>query len=71
MMLGGSPLIVAAPPTLEAKISAMIIGTGSNFSILASSMVTVARKRSTVMLSMNIARKPERSMKVSRMGTTL
>ncbi len=62
--------MVALPPVLEANISAMITGTGSNFSRRASSIVTVARKSMTVMLSMNMDRKPERSMKVIRMGIT-
>ena len=71
MMFGGSPLIVALPPTLEAKISAMMTGTGSNFSIRASSMVTVARKSITVMLSINIARNPDSRMKATRIETAL
>ncbi len=62
--------MVALPPVLEANISAMMTGTGSNFSRRASSMVTVARKSMTVMLSMNMERKPERNMKVIRMGMT-
>ena len=36
MMLGGSPLTLAAPPRLAVKISAMIRGMGSNFSKWAS-----------------------------------
>jgi len=44
--VGGSPDMVALPPVLEANISAMITGTGSNFSKRASSMVTVARRAS-------------------------
>jgi len=56
---------------LEAKISAMITGTGSNLSRRAISTVTVARNSITVMLSMNIERKPERSVKVIKMEITL
>ena len=41
IMFGGSPLIVAAPPQLAAKSSAMMTGTGSNLSKRASSMVTM------------------------------
>ena len=69
MMFGGSPHIVAAPPRLAQKISERIIGTGSNFIVWASSSVTVARKRTTVMLSMNIARKDESVMKHTSSGT--
>ena len=39
IILGGSPHMVAAPPQLAAKISAMITGIGLNFSIRASSIV--------------------------------
>ena len=59
MILGGSPLIVALPPVLAANISATITGTGSNLNIRASSIVTMLRNNSTVMLSINIERKPE------------
>ena len=69
MMFGGSPLIVAAPPRFAQKISARIIGTGLYFSIRDSSIVTVARNRTTVMLSMNIDRKPDMHMKQIRRGT--
>ena len=58
MIFGGSPLKVALPPTLEAKISAMIIGTGLNLSSRPSSIVTMLKKSITVMLPMNIERKP-------------
>ncbi|MBA7663124.1 hypothetical protein ES703_71163 [subsurface metagenome] len=71
IILGGSPDIVAAPPVLAAKISAIITGTGSNLSRRESSIVTMARNKSTVMLSMNMERKPESSMKTISMGTTL
>ena len=68
MMLGGSPDIVALPPVLEANTSAMMTGTGSNFSRRAISTVTDAMNSITVMLSMNIEREPERSMKLTRIG---
>ena len=71
MMLGGSPDMVALPPMLDANISAIMTGTGSNLSKRAISTETVARKSITVMLSMNMERNPERSMKVTRMGITL
>ena len=70
MMLGGSPLMVALPPVLEANISATMTGTGSNLSRRASSMVTMLRNSSTVMLSMNMERNPEMSMKASSSGMT-
>ena len=56
MMLGGSPHIVAEPPRFAQNISDKIIGTGLNLSSLASSTVTAARNKITVILSMNIAR---------------
>ena len=53
MMLGGSPHMVADPPRFAQKISASIKGTGSNLRADDNSIVTAARKRITVMLSMN------------------
>ena len=71
MMFGGSPHMVAEPPKLAQKISEIIIGTGSNFSSFASSTVAAARKRITVMLSMNIARTKDMIINVKNKGTTL
>ena len=68
MMLGGSPHMVAEPPRLAQKTSARMAGTGSNFRSCPSSMVTVERKRMTVMLSMNMERAAESSMKVRKIG---
>lgn len=56
MMLGGSPHIVAAPPRLAQKICAKMTGTGSKRSSCASSTVTAAKNKMTVMLSINIDR---------------
>ena len=69
MMLGGSPHMVAEPPRLAQKISARIIGTGSKYSVLASSAVTAARNRITVMLSMNMARSADITIKQISSGT--
>ena len=69
MMLGGSPHMVADPPRLAQKISARIIGTGLKYRVLASSAVTAARNRITVMLSMNIASSADITMKQSSSGT--
>ena len=71
MMLGGSPLMVAAPPRLAVKISAMIWGMGSNFSKWASRTLATARKRMTVMLSMNMDSPADRIMKHTSRGTGL
>ena len=71
MMLGGSPHIVAEPPRFAQKISDSIMGTGSNFRSFASSMVTAARNRMTVMLSINIARKADISINVRNRGIGL
>ena len=54
MMLGGSPLMVAAPPRLAAKISPMIMGTGSNRRKCARRAVATTRNKTTVMLSTNM-----------------
>ena len=71
MMLGGSPHMVAEPPRLAQKISERIIGMGSIFKSLPSSTVTAARKRITVILSINIDRTAEMSIKVIKSGTGL
>lgn len=71
IMLGGSPHIVAEPPKLAQKISAKIIGAGSNLSILASSIVTAAKNRITVMLSINIAKIADINIKAIKMGMVL
>ena len=56
IMFGGSPHIVAEPPRFAQKISEIIIGIGLNFNRFASSTVTAAKNKITVILSMNIAR---------------
>ena len=71
MMLGGSPHMVADPPRFAQNTSARIIGTGLNFNSCDSSIVTAARNRITVILSMNIARIPDNTIKVTNSGTTL
>ena len=71
MMLGGSPHMVAEPPRLAQKISEMIMGMGLNFNSFASSTVTAAKNRITVMLSMNMASTAERSIKARNSGTVL
>ncbi len=57
MMLGGSPIIVAVPPMLEANASDINIGMGSILSTLANSNVAGTIKRTVVTLS----RKAERN----------
>lgn len=71
MMFGGSPHMVAEPPKLAQKISEMIMGTGSHFKSWHSSMVTAAKNRMTVMLSINIASTKLISIKVTNTGTGL
>ena len=71
MMLGGSPLMVAEPPRLAVKISAIIKGMGSNLSRWARRTLATARKRITVMLSMNMDSTAERIMKQISRGTGL
>ena len=71
IMLGGSPHMVAEPPRLAQNISAIITGTGLKFTISLSSTVTAARKRITVMLSINMDSTPDTSMKAMRIGTGL
>ena len=71
MMFGGSPHIVAEPPRFAQKISERIIGTGLNFSKPESSIVTVAKNKMTVMLSINIASTPDIIINVTKIGSTL
>ena len=71
MMLGGSPLMVAAPPRLAVKISAIIRGMGSNFSKWAKRTLATARNRITVMLSMNMDSTADRIIKQIISGTGL
>lgn len=70
IMLGGSPHIVAEPPRFAQNISDRIIGTGLNFNSCDSSIVTAARNKMTVMLSMNIASTVDRTMNVTNSGIT-
>ena len=70
IMFGGSPHIVADPPRLPQKISDKIIGTGSNSRSCDSSIVTAARNRITVILSMNIASTKDSSINVIKIGIT-
>ena len=70
MMFGGSPHMVAEPPRFAQKISERIMGTGLNFRSLESSMVTAARNRITVMLSINIASTKDNTIKVTKIGMT-
>ena len=63
--------MVADPPRFAQKISDRIIGTGSNFKSFASSIVTAAKNRMTVMLSINIARNADISIKVTNKGMGL
>ena len=60
--------MVAAPPRLAEKISAMISGTGSNFKKWASRTVATTRNRTTVMLSTNMDSSAARTMKLSISG---
>ena len=71
MMLGGSPHIVAEPPRFAQNTSARIIGIGSNFNNCASSIVTAARNKITVILSMNIARTADMIINVIKTGMVL
>ena len=61
--------MVAEPPMLAQKISDRIIGTGSNLIVCASSSVTVARKSTTVMLSINMESSAESVIKQTSSGT--
>ena len=71
IILGGSPHIVDEPPRFAQKISARMTGTGSKSSIRASSSVTAARNRMTVILSINIDSTADKTMNDMRMGTGL
>ena len=71
MILGGSPHIVAEPPRLAQNTSASITGIGEKPSNPASSTVTDARKRITVMESINIASTKDITIKVIKIGTAL
>ena len=71
IIFGGSPHIVAEPPRLAQKISAIITGTGLKFTTSASSTVTAARNRITVMLSMNMDSIPDTSIKATSIGMGL
>ena len=71
IMLGGSPHIVAAPPKFAQNISARIIEIGLNLSSCESSIVTAAKNKITVILSMNIARNEDSIINVRYMETTL
>ena len=68
MMLGGSPLMVAAPPRLAAKISPMIMGTGSNRRKCARRAVATTRNKTTVMLSTNMDSSAASTIKLSMRG---
>ena len=68
MIFGGSPHMVAEPPRLAQNTSVRIMGIGSKCNRRDSSMVTAARKRMTVMLSMNMASREDMIMKAMKMG---
>ena len=70
-MFGGSPHIVAEPPKFAQKISDKISGTGLNLSNFDNSMVTAARNKITVILSINIAKTVDKTKNVIKIGTTL
>ena len=70
IMFGGSPHIVAEPPRLAQNISDKIIGTGLNFNNCDSSIVTAARNKITVILSMNIASTVDKTINVINSGIT-
>ena len=63
--------MVAEPPRFAQKISARIIGTGLNLSNCDNSMVTAARNKITVILSINIARIADNTINVKKMEITL
>ena len=71
MIFGGSPHIVADPPRFAQKISDRISGIGLKSRSCASSTVTAAKNRITVILSMNIARTNDMIMNVINIGMTL
>ena len=70
MILGGSPHMVAEPPRFAQKISDKIMGIGLNFRSCESSIVTAAKNRITVMLSINIASMVDKIIKVTNSGMT-
>ena len=53
---GGSPIRVAVPPMLEARVSAMMNGTGETFICEATTKVTGMTSRTVVTLSRNAER---------------
>ena len=71
IIFGGSPHIVADPPKFAQKISDRITGTGLNFNSCASSTVTAARNRITVILSINMDRKLAININVMKIGMVL
>ena len=71
MILGGSPHIVAEPPRFAQNTSDNIIGIGLNFNNCDNSIVTAAKKRITVILSINMARNDDKIINVTKIGTTL
>ena len=62
--------MVAEPPRFAQKISDKIIGTGLNSRSCDNSMVTAARNRITVILSINMARIVDSTIKVRKIGIT-
>ena len=70
-MFGGSPHMVAAPPRFAQNISDKIMGMGLNFNNFASSNVTAAKNKITVMLSMNIASTADKIINVIKSGIGL
>ena len=62
MMFGGPPIIVAAPPRLAKRTSAVRSGTGSMPSATHILIVTGAKRSIVVTLSRNAERKPGREM---------
>ena len=71
IIFGGSPHMVAEPPRLAQKISAIITGTGLKLIIPASSTVTAAKNKITVILSINIESTPATSINAMSIGTGL
>ena len=63
--------MVADPPRFAQKISEIIIGTGLNFNSCANSTVTAAKKRITVILSINIANMADITINVIKIGIVL
>ena len=63
--------MVDDPPRFAQNTSARIIGIGSNFSSCASSIVTAARNKITVILSINIARTADMIINVIKTGIVL